>query len=185
MKKIIGLVILLTVGLIINQCYYFSNLQFKCADKINHNIKLNTYETLSAMQTHSMLWLIGWIVDPSTALVCFHKQFFIYNPFINPVISNENDPVIKEAKHKLLSNKTDEIRLSWKDYSSRNSILLNGSTIQTYKDETGDYFLYTIPSDYKPGIISICGITIVETVFDYLENNGLLGNPIYYIFERR
>jgi len=85
---------------------------------------------------------------------------------------------------KVINKYTKEVRLIWRNYSSRASIFLNGASIQILRDNSGKFFMYTIPSDYKPGIISINGITISETVFDYLEKKGFIGNPTFYIYEK-
>ena len=60
------------------------------------------------------------------------------------------------------------------------SILLNGSTISIDEDEFGVFYSYTINTDYKPGIIKIWNISISETVFDYLENKGILSVYKWY-----
>lgn len=39
---------------------------------------------------------------------------------------------------------------------------------------------YYIIADYKPGTIKIAGITICETVFDYLENIGILDTFAFF-----
>ena len=44
--------------------------------------------------------------------------------------------------------------------------------------------MYEIPLDYKPGLISIHRITISETVFDYLENKGLLSVFTISVFQK-
>ena len=177
MKKIVLLVVTILI-LAINQCYYLLSLQFKCTDKINNGRELNLYETVSALQTHTNLWLFGWIIDPATANMCFCKQFHITNPLIQ--FSIPEDSIVVEAKNKLKNNEEDRIRLTWKNYSTRASICLNGSYISRYSDETGDYYRYEINNDYKLGVISIHGITISETIFDYLENKGILSvNTIY------
>jgi len=74
----------------------------------------------------------------------------------------------------LLEGKADRIRLTWSSYSTRASIYLNGSYISRRIDDEGDFFWYEIPLDYKPGIINIYGITLSETVFDYLEKINVL-----------
>lgn len=54
----------------INQVIYLTKVQYICTNKIAKGDELNLYETLSALQTHSMLWLLGWIVEPNTAQIC-------------------------------------------------------------------------------------------------------------------
>ena len=152
---------------------YLYKVQFTCEEKIKNSKNLNLYETFCALQTHTSLWLFGWIIEPSTAYECFNKQFHIYNPIYNPLRVPEDDVVI-EAKKQLLNGTKKKVHLTWNKYTTRASIFLNGSDISLFADETGNYFLYTIPCDYKPGIIKIHNIIISETVFDYLENKGLL-----------
>lgn len=171
MKKL-KLLLLIILLLVCNQLYYLSSLQFKCTNKINEGKDLNIYEIASAYQTHTNLWLFGWIVSPQTAYGCFLKQFKINNPWYTPSIPE--DIVIKQAKQELLSHKTTKIKLTWKHYTSNASIFLNGSYISTYNDDGANFFLYEILLDYKPGVIDINGIKLSETVFDYLENKGIL-----------
>ena len=169
MKKII---LYISVLLILNQILYLTKVQYICTDKINNNQELNYYEKVSALQTHSMLWLIGWIVEPNTAQMCFCKQFHISNPIW--LFNIPEDYVVKQAKLK-----NTKVRLTWKSYTSKASIYLNGSYIEPYEQDGYKGYLYEIHSDYKPGIINICGINISETVFDYLENKNILASYIY------
>ena len=163
-----------------NQILYLAVIQFKCTDKINSGHDLNLYEKLSAYQTHTNFWLFGWVIEPNTAQLCFCKQFHIRNPFFSFDLP-EDDAYLKSVKE----NYTKPVRLAWKSYNSKASIYLNGSTL--YEETTTDRsfgddnleiewkaFWYSIPADYKPGIIKINGITISETVFDYLEKKGWL-----------
>lgn len=70
-KKILICSILFLALLGINQVIYLTKVQYICTNKIAKGDELNLYETLSALQTHSMLWLLGWIVEPNTAqIVC-------------------------------------------------------------------------------------------------------------------
>lgn len=85
-KKILICSILFLALLGINQVIYLTKVQYICTNKIAKGDELNLYETLSALQTHSMLWLLGWIVEPNTAQICFAKQFHLkihigYFPF--------------------------------------------------------------------------------------------------------
>ena len=41
---------------------------------------------------------------------------------------------------------------------------------------------YTIPVNYKPGIVTIANIQISETLFDYLETKGILKPFEYSIY---
>ena len=176
-KTLITIIIIL----IVNQCYYLLSLQFKCTDKINQGKELNIYEIASALQTHTNLWLIGWIIEPMTASMCFCKQFHITNPLIQFDIPE--DSVVRKAKNKL--SKENRVRLVWNNYSTKASICLNGSYISNYQDETGYYYMYEINNDYKPGIINIAGIRISETVFDYLENKDILSTNIIYRLQKK
>lgn len=177
----IGLLIALLL-LTVNQIFYLCSVQFTCTDKINRGQDLNNYKILSAYQTHTALWLFGWIFEPSTACACFKKQFHLYNFFYTPEIPE--DDMVRKAKVKLLKGQTDRIRLTWSEYSTRASIYLNGSYISRVTDEEGDFFWYEIPLDYKPGIINIHGVTLSETVFDYLENIHVLTIMTDYVSQK-
>ena len=169
MKKIILYIIIV---LTFNQVLYLTKIQYTCTNKINNNQELNCYEKISALQTHSMLWLVGWVVEPNTAQMCFCKQFHISNPIW--LFNIPEDYVVKRAK----LNKT-KTKLTWKSYISKASIYLNGSYIEPYNQDDYKGYLYEIHSDYKPGIINICGINLSETVFDYLENKNILATYTY------
>ena len=56
-KKILICSILFLALLGINQVIYLTKVQYICTNKIAKGDELNLYETLSALQTHSMLWL--------------------------------------------------------------------------------------------------------------------------------
>lgn len=174
MKKIKYLtrcLIVIVSVLLCNQIYYLSKLQFVCRDKIDNGEDLNSYETLSALQTHTAFWMFGWVVSKPTAITCFEKQFHT-RLFIHPDF-NDNE-LVKKAKSKIKKNKSKKIRLAWKSYKDPTSIYLNGAYISYFVDDEVPYYRYDVPVDYKPGTISICGITLCETVFDYLENKGIL-----------
>lgn len=178
--KIKILLIILTI-LSINQIYYLNSLQFKCTDKINKDKDLNTYEILSAIQTHINMGIFGFIVEPSVALSCIEKQLHINT---NIVSIPDDDKVLINAKENLKSKKFNNIKLAWNKYNSKASILLNGSTISYLLDDGIYYYMYKIDFDYKPGIIKICGIVLSETVFDYLENKGILSTMTKYAYQK-
>lgn len=173
MKKKIAIILSVLILLAINQIYYLKYHQFKCDIKIKQNKTLNIYEVASALQTHSCFWLFGWVIEPNTALACFNKQFHTVNSVLAFELP-ENDSVLIKAKEQLLTKQKEKVVLKWKNYSSKASILLNGSTISLEENEYGVYYRYIIPLDYKPGIINIKNIPISETVFDYLENKKIL-----------
>lgn len=173
-KIILGILGVITL-LVINQIYYLCSLQFKCTEKINNGEDLTRYEIFSAMQTHTNFWLFGWVIEPNTALSCFQKQFNMRNPILMPSLP-EDEQVLK-AKAEAYKHPGKNVRMAWKSYNTKASIYFNGSYVSFHKAE--DYydangFEYEIPLDYKPGIIKINGITLCETVFDYLENIGKL-----------
>lgn len=173
-KIILGILGVITL-LAINQIYYLCSLQFKCTEKINNGEDLTRYEIFSAMQTHTNFWLFGWVIEPNTALSCFQKQFNMRNPILMPSLP-EDEQVLK-AKAEAYKHPGKKVRMAWKSYNTKASIYFNGSYVIFHKAE--DYydancFEYEIPLDYKPGVIKINGITLCETVFDYLENIGKL-----------
>lgn len=181
MKKLRRWILLLILLLIINQVAFLVKVQFICNQKITEGKDLNLYEVASAYQTHTNLWLFGWVVSPNTAQLCFCKQFFITDPlWIFPI---EEDSCIKKAKLKI-KNGEDSVRLTWKSYNNSTSLYLNGAYLTTtYVGNTvGNIraYKYIILSDYKPGIIKIGPITLCETIFDYLENKHIISNFTYY-----
>lgn len=184
MKKKILIYSLLFLSLLgINQVLYLTKVQYVCTSKIDEGEELNLYETLSALQTHSMLWLLGWIVEPNTAQICFAKQFHLKNPhWLFPI---PQDSKTKDVKKRLLKGEMKSVRLAWKSYNSKASILLNGSTMSITRIKGATFFSYHIPSDYKAGVVKIAGIKFSETVFDYLENKGILSKYTYIRNEKK
>lgn len=182
MKKRLIIFLCVVVALLgINQIAYLAKVQFTCTEKINRGEDLNAYETFSALQTHTAFWMFGWVVSPNTAQLCFDKQFKVLSPYYFMPIPM--DDTVEKALRKLDRKEAKEVRLTWKSYSTSASIYLNGSTVsKAYCDDIygGDYYLFKIPSDYKPGIIKIWGVTLSETVFDYLENKGYLSSYTYH-----
>ena len=175
-KIILGILGVITL-LVINQIYYLCSLQFKCTEKINNGEDLTRYEIFSAMQTHTNFWLFGWVVEPNTAMSCFQKQFNMPNVILMPKLPE--DEQVRKAKAEAYKHPGKKVRMAWKSYNTKASIYFNGSYVSFYKNGPSDpyspdYFEYYIPLDYKPGIIKINGITLCETVFDYLENIGKL-----------
>lgn len=173
-KIILGILGVITL-LVINQIYYLCSLQFKCTEKINNGEDLTRYEIFSAMQTHTNFWLFGWVVEPNTAMSCFQKQFNMRDPILMP--SLPEDEQVRKAKAEAYKHPGKKVRMAWKSYNTKASIYFNGGYVIFHKAE--DYydvncFEYEIPLDYKPGVIKINGITLCETVFDYLENIGKL-----------
>lgn len=179
-KKIIIIVLSVITLLTINQIYYLYCHQYKCTEKIEQGKSLNAYDTFSALQTHSNLWLFGWIIEPNTATICFNKQFHTINSIIGFELPKD-DETLSKAKYNLLTKQSTKVKLSWKNYNSKASILLNGSVISLKEDEFGVFYQYEICTDYKPGIIKIANIPISETVFDYLENKGILS--VYNLYK--
>ena len=187
-------VIAFTILLTINQVIYLAKVQFVCTEKIERGEDLNLYETLSAYQTHTALWMIGGFFYPNTAYLCFCKQFHItYHCWPSEIKDNAQTIAAKkelDRLYKVDSKHDHEIRLVWKDYKDDTSLLLNGSymgkTIFETKSLSGIKgnemwaYEYKIDSDYKPGIIKVGPITLSETVFDYLENKHIIGNDTYY-----
>ncbi len=198
MKKIktIGLILLIVITLVfINGCYFVFHGQFKATEKVESGKDLNAYEIFSTYTMHSACWMFGWIIEPTTAKLAFCSQFHL-----NPGYSYQSVPTneqVEKIKQELtigyLENNiplNTKRRLAFKSYTDRASILLNGAYIQLsyiFKEDitdTDSYFYqrsweYTIPVDYTPGIVTISKIKISETLFDYLENKGIL-KPFNY-----
>lgn len=145
----------------INQVLYLTKVQYVCTSKIDKGEELNLYETLSALETHSMLWLLGWIVEPNTAQICFAKQFHLKN--LHWLFPIPQDSKTKDVKKRLLKGEMKSVRLAWKSYNSKASILLNGSTMSITRIKGATFFSYHIPSDYKVGVVKIAGIKLSET----------------------
>ncbi len=198
MKKIktIGLILLIVITLVfINGCYFVFHGQFKATEKVESGKDLNAYEIFSTYTMHSACWMFGWIIEPTTAKLAFCSQFHI-TPKYSHLSVPRNEQVEKIKQELTIGYLENNIplntkrRLAFKSYTDRASILLNGAYIQLsyiFKEDitdTDSYFYqrsweYTIPVDYTPGIVTISKIKISETLFDYLENKGIL-KPFNY-----
>lgn len=198
MKKIktIGLILLIVITLVfINGCYFVFHGQFKATEKVESGKDLNAYEIFSTYTMHSACWLFGWIIEPTTAKLAFCSQFHITpkDSHLSVPINEQIEKIKLELTTGYLENNiplNTKRRLAFKSYTDKASILLNGAYIQLssiFKEDiayTDSYFYqryweYTIPVDYKPGIVTIANIQISETLFDYLENKGIL-KPFNY-----
>ena len=181
-KRIILISLLSIIGLyILNQILYLAYMQQVCHEKITTGKDLNWYETASAMQMHTNLWLVGWLVEPNTAEICFCKQFHIEKPLhLFPYVLE--DEVVIKAKQSLKTNGAKK-RLGWKTCNTRAPILLNGATLQRIDIISEDgtrktLWKYSVPCDFAPGIFKVGFIPISEGTLDYLEKKGYLINFI-------
>lgn len=194
--KVFGLILLIIITLVfINGCYFVFHGQFKATEKVESGKDLNAYEIFSTYTMHSACWLFGWVIEPTTAKLAFCSQFHI-TPERSHLSVPRNEQVEKIKQELTIGYLENNIplntkrRLAFKSYTDRASILLNGAYIQLsyiFKEDitdTDSYFYqrnweYTIPVDYTPGIVTISKIKISETLFDYLENKGIL-KPFNY-----
>lgn len=185
MKKAFYLLLALVAILFINGCYFVFDGQFKATDKVNNGQDLSTYETFSAYTMHTACWMFGWVVEPTTAKLAFCSQFHIV-PKRDYRLSDSmptNDKIRKIKRQMTLG---DRRRLAFKAYTDDASLLLNGSTL-VYAEHNSEAnritWRYEIPMDYKPGIVTIAGFKISETLFDYLERKHILQTFDYIIEE--
>lgn len=197
MKKFLKttLILIVSVFLIVfaNGCYYVFYGQEKSVEKLEQGKDLNAYEIASIYSMHTACWMFGWVISPEAAKLVFCKQFHIDNyDFFGQehkerIVWSES-PVVQKAIDKvLLEGPGSRAQVYWKDYSkdTRVALALNGSYIvgteTTVYGEICNTFYFEARTDYKPGIIYIKGIKFYETLFDYLENIGILSNPTFYI----
>ncbi len=197
-KRLLICCILIITLIFINGCYFVFHGQFKATDKVNSGKDLNTYEIFSTYTMHTACWLFGWIVEPTTAKLAFCSQFHL-NPEYSyqSVPTNERINQVKQAITNAYLHDSIPLniknKLTFESYNDKASILFNGSSIQLTDVmlendvHTDSYFYqrvwkYTIPVNYKPGIVTIANIQISETLFDYLENKGILKPFEYSIF---
>ena len=199
-KKILVSIVILFASVFVivfaNGCYYVFWGQDKSAEKLAQGKDLNAYEIASIYSMHTACWMFGWPVSPEAAKLIFAKQFHIDNKYKifctgdmpslrkSPVVQKAYEKVCKEADQ---GNFDVKVQLYWKDYSEdiRAALALNGgyltmSAVDVY-GETWAIPTYIAPTDYKPGVIYIKGIKIHETLFDYLENIGILSNPTFHL----
>lgn len=175
-KVLISVLCLFTLC-VIHQIIYLYFIQPNCHKKLTEGKDLNWYETVCVLQTHTNLWLVGWLIEPNTAEACFCKQFHCRPLHLFPYIL-EDDVVIK-AKQSLTSN-GQQTKLAWKTVNTRAPILLNGTTLKRVEipNDKGEgikiMWEYTTPMDFAPGMFNVGFIPISELSFDYLEKKGIL-----------
>lgn len=183
------IILAIVVGIIFaNGCYFVFKGQFKATEKVNAGKKLNIYEVFSTYTMHTACWMFGWVIEPTVAKLAFCSQFHIVpkdgHQIAKYVPTNNKIEAIK-AKMKV----GDKVKLTFTNYETKAAILFNGSTlIYDYYAEYMPYefnqkhWIYLIPMDYKPGIVSIANIKISETLFDYLEQINIL-KPFHWQYE--
>ena len=191
MKYFKKICIVLAVMIFINGFYFVFNGQFKATEKINAGKELNIYEIVSTYTMHTACWMFGWTIEPTVAKLAFCSQFHIMPKYKHQhakyVPTNSKIDSIKTKMHV-----GDSVRLTFSNYNTKAALLFNGSTLiydnysEHYPNEVNQkHWTYLIPMDYKPGIVTISNIKISETLFDYLENKGIL-KPFdwkYYVIE--
>lgn len=178
----------------INGCYFVFWGQEKSASKLAQNKDLNAYEIASIYSMHTACWMFGWPISPEAAKLLFCKQFHIDNydnlfgqEHLSERSAWEKSPVVQKAIQTVISNPGSKAQVYWKDYSkdTRVALALNGSYIIgteiTVYGEIYNSYIFEVRTDYKPGVIYIKGIKFYETLFDYLENIGVLSNPTFYM----
>ena len=162
-------------ALFINGTYFVFFYQKKSWEKLQHDQELSAYEVFSAYTMHTACWLFGWAVEPSTAEICFCKQFHL--PYPHFARFPKDDEHLAEVREELKPGQSRY--LAWKlergKYISRASILLNGATMTCISKEDGvSVYRYDNPVDYGKCYVTIAGVPFCEGLFDYLENKGIL-----------
>lgn len=202
LKKITIALAIVFVIVFANGCYFVFNGQFKATEKINAGKDLNVYETFSAYTMHTAAWLFTWPFYPETAYAIMCSQFHITpkdkylrnseDPFIaNSYIDNlKRTMKVGDRRRIVTNNYTNDTGKSNLSLFNKNGVryksdietLLNGGYLvyASYFPEVKDYepahayWEYEAVIDYKPGIVTVGCFRMSETVFDYLENKGIL-----------
>ena len=179
-----------------NGCYFVFDGQFKATEKINAGKDLNVYETFSAYTMHTAAWLFTWPFYPETAYAIMCSQFHItpkpkYLPE-DPFKLDDLKRTMREGDRRRIvtNNYTNDVGKSnlslfntkGVQYKSDIETLLNGGYLvyDCYLPEVKDWelakihWIYEAVIDYKPGIVTVGNLRMCETVFDYLENKGIL-----------
>lgn len=174
-KKILVACMAIVAALFVNGTYFVFFHQKKSWEKLQHGQELNDYEVFSAYTMHTACWLFGWAVEPSTAEICFCKQFHL--PYPHMARFPKDDEHLAEIRKDI---KPGESRyLAWKlekgRYISRASILLNGATMTCISKEDGkEVYRFDNPADFAKCYVTVAGVPFCEGLFDYLENIGIL-----------
>lgn len=174
-KHLLTICLALLAVLFANGTYFVFFHQKKSWEKLQLNEELSSYEVFSAYTMHTACWLFGWMVEPSTAEICFCKQFHLPYPHIARF--PKDDSHLRDLRVDLKPGQSRY--LAWKlekgKYISRASILLNGATVTCMsKDKDRTVYRYDNPVDYGKCYVTIAGVPFCEGLFDYLENVGVL-----------
>lgn len=133
-KKTFVVCFALVAALFVNGTYFVFFHQKKSWEKLQNGHELNAYEVISAYTMHTACWLFGWAVEPSTAEICFCKQFHLHYPHVARF--PKDDDHLAEVRNNLRPGQSRY--LAWTlekgKYISRASIcrhpiLLNGATV--------------------------------------------------------
>lgn len=174
-KKIIVVCIVFVAALFVNGTYFVFFHQKYSWKKLQEGQNLNAYEVFSAYTMHTACWMFGWLVDPSTAEICFCKQFHLPYPHIASF--PKDDEHLAEIRKALKPGQSRY--LTWKlengKFISRSSILLDGATITCItKDNGNEVYRFDNPVDFAKCNVTVAGVPFCEGLFDYLENIGIL-----------
>lgn len=174
-KKLYFACTVMVAALFINGTYFVFFHQRKCWEKLQHDQELSAYEVFSAYTMHTACWLFGWAVEPSTAEICFCKQFHLAYPHVARF--PKDDDRLAAVRSGLKPGQSSY--LAWKlekgKYISRASILLNGATVTCISKENGvAVYRYDNPVDFAMCYVTVAGVPFCEGLFDYLENKGIL-----------
>lgn len=156
--------------------------------KLQAGKELNLYECCSIYSMHTAVWMFGWVISPEAAYMALCKQLHIKGPIDLDGFPNcwyYNETVSSAVNEVMNSAPGTKKYLIWDDYSkdTRVALALNGAYVEHDRGyvygEPEDVPGIVAPSDYKPGCINVMGIKIYESLFDYLENKGVLTSPIF------
>ncbi len=185
-KSLIVFAVIFSVAFI-NGCVFMfagkgNSPMMKATEKVLAGKGMNAYETISAWTMNVGTWMLTWPVSPETAKMTFCKTFHLPLNYLRFPKCWEEDETVRNCI-KALAYEGQRKQITYKNYyiNPRVSVALNGAWVECEK-KTDDFVTvrYIIPTDYHPGIPEIKGIKISETLLDYLENRGILSNPVYH-----
>jgi len=180
-RTVLGCALALAV-VFANGCHYVFKGQFKSVEKLKAGKELSLYECCSVYTMHMAVWMFGWPLAPEAA-----KEAFLLHFPHRKEVSLSGNSVFKSKKFKDLPYGRTKISWDLSDFNSserRYALALNGKNTEVfvYEDtsagegfvDDGDLMECRLTVEYTDVKVDIAGITIHESLFNYLQKKGWL-----------
>lgn len=183
LKKLGITLVILSVIVFANGCYFVFDGQFKAAEKIKNKQELNLYEISSIYTMHMAICTIGWIYSPEATKEIIAMSFK-KNRDIEKYVENDfflESPKVRQAAQNLTPGVEKRVAFTDSCYSlfDPNHTIALAVNPGFLKIE-GNRLTFRAPIDYPTYSLTKIYVTktkyilIHESLFDYLERVGVL-----------